>query len=57
MREKRFEAAYSQGTLECYRVIVDKETGVNYLYVTNGTSGGLTVLLDSEGKPIITKDK
>ncbi|WP_235700113.1 DUF6440 family protein [Clostridium senegalense] len=31
--------------------------GLNYLYVSNGTSGGLTVLLDSKGKPIITKDK
>ena len=53
--DKRFEVASSQGTFESYRVIVDKETGVNYLYVSNGTSGGLTVLLDSEGKPIITK--
>ena len=56
-RDKRFEVVSTQGTLESYRVIVDKETGVNYLYVSNGTSGGLTALLDSEGKPIITKDK
>ena len=52
---KRFEIISTQGMIESYRVIVDKETGVNYLYVTNGTSGGLTVLLDSNGKPIITK--
>ncbi|WP_242865304.1 DUF6440 family protein [Clostridium sp. ATCC 25772] len=31
--------------------------GLNYLYVSKGNSGGLTVLVDSEGKPIITKDK
>lgn len=37
------------------QVIVDKETGVNYLFVKNGYSGGLTPLLDAEGKPIITK--
>jgi hypothetical protein len=55
--EKRFEVVSSQGALESYRVIVDNETGVNYLYISNGTSGGLTVLLDSEGKPIITKGK
>lgn len=55
--DKRFEVVTTQGVLECYRVIVDKETGVNYLYVSNGNSGGLTVLLDPEGKPIITKDK
>ena len=36
-------------------VIVDNETGVNYLYVCRGYGGGLTPLLDSDGKPIITK--
>lgn len=36
-------------------VIVDKETGVNYLYVSRGYGGGLTPLLDKEGKPIITR--
>ena len=37
-------------------VIIDKETGVNYLYVCRGYGGGLTPLLDSEGKPIVTHD-
>lgn len=37
-------------------VIVDKYTGVNYLYVEQGYSGGLTVLLDENGKPIISKE-
>jgi len=37
-------------------VIVDKETGVNYLFVHRGYGGGLTPLLDADGKPIITKD-
>ena len=41
-------------TDEC--VIIDKDTGVNYLYVCRGFGGGLTPLLDAEGKPIITKD-
>ena len=36
-------------------VIVDKETGVNYLFVCRGYGGGLTPLIDSDGKPIITK--
>ena len=36
-------------------VIVVKETGVNYLFAHRGYGGGLTPLLDSDGKPIITK--
>ncbi len=35
-------------------VLVDKQTGVNYLYVASGYSGGLTVMLDAMGKPIVT---
>lgn len=54
---KRFEVVSSEGTIESIRVIMDKETGVNYIYISNGAAGGLTVLLDSEGKPIITKIK
>ena len=38
-------------TLEIW---VDKETGVNYLYVASGYSGGLTVLMDKDGKPVVT---
>ena len=37
-------------------VIVDKLTGVNYLYVSHGYGGGLTPLIDADGKPIVTKD-
>ena len=36
-------------------VLVDRETGVNYLYVGRGYGGGLTPLLDADGKPVITK--
>ncbi|MBR5471912.1 MAG: xylan 1,4-beta-xylosidase [Oscillibacter sp.] len=35
-------------------VWVDRETGVNYLYLYGGNAGGPTVLVDREGKPIIT---
>lgn len=54
-KDERFEKIYSQGTLSILEIWVDKETGVNYLYKQEGHSGGLTVLLDSDGKPIITK--
>ena len=33
---------------------VDKKTGVNYLFHHSGHAGGLTVLLDKDGKPVIT---
>ena len=50
---KRFEKTYSQnmGAIEIW---VDKETGVNYLYRQSGYSGVMTVLLDKDGKPVIT---
>ena len=35
-------------------ILVDRETGVNYLYVHAGYSGGLTVMVDADGKPIVT---
>lgn len=37
-------------------VIVDKETGVNYLYVHCGYGAGLAPLPGADGRPIITKD-
>ena len=36
-------------------IYVDKETGVNYLFIASGYAGGLTPLLDAEGKPVVTK--
>ena len=53
-KDDRFEKVYKQG-MGAIEVWVDKETGVNYLYRQSGYSGGLTVLLDKDGKPIITK--
>lgn len=53
--EDRFEKIYSQGTLSALEIWVDKQTGVNYLFRRDGYSGGLTVLVDENGKPVITK--
>ena len=52
-KDKRFVKTYTQemGTSEIW---VDKETGVNYLFHSSGYSGGLTVLLNKDGKPIVT---
>lgn len=34
-------------------IIIDKETKVQYLYAGYGSAGGLTILVDAEGKPIL----
>ena len=53
---ERFDIIYSQtkGMSKQFTILLDKETGVNYLYFESLESGGLTPLLDSEGKPVIT---
>ena len=55
-KPKRFETVYQESTVLTEKpIFVDKETGVNYLYIANGTGGGLTPLLDSDGKPVVTR--
>ena len=58
-QEKRFELLHSENvkiggfkdsSLYIYR---DTQTGVQYLFADQGTSGGLTPLLDKNGKPIV----
>lgn len=57
MDEKRFVKTYSQGNgLSSSRVEiwVDMKTGVNYIFTQSGYAGGMTPLLDREGKPVVT---
>lgn len=54
----RFEVIYKEvhsAGLEKRIIYVDRETGVNYLYVQIGYGGGMTPLLDAGGKPVVTK--
>lgn len=51
---ERFERVYTQGILCVTEIWVDRETGVNYLYHTDGQSGGLTPLLGRNGNPVIS---
>ena len=41
------------GIITCSEVWVDTQTGVQYLYHATGSSGGLTVLVDAEGRPLL----
>ena len=35
-------------------IYVDRQTGVNYLFTQSGYAGGMCVLVDRDGKPIVT---
>lgn len=52
--EDRFIKAYTQGVMNVTEIWVDQKTGVNYLFHASGNAGGLTPLLDRDGKPVIT---
>ncbi|MBQ4408704.1 MAG: xylan 1,4-beta-xylosidase [Bacteroidales bacterium] len=55
MKKDRFIKVYSQNSLfGCNeRILVDVETGVNYLFCIEGYGGGITALLDADGKPVV----
>ena len=55
-KDERFVKVHEEGTgFGWLRTVwVDKQTGVNYLFINSGYAGGMTVLLGADGKPIIT---
>ena len=53
-KDDRFVRAYSQGAVNVTEIWVDRETGVNYMFHQSGHSGGMTPLLDKDGKVIVT---
>ena len=52
-KEERFIKIHSEN-LGSEVILVDKKTGVNYLFVQSGYAGGLTPLLNRDGTPVIT---
>lgn len=52
----RFNKVYNQnvGINRKLEIWVDIKTGVNYLFRLDGNRGGITVLLDKDGKPVVT---
>lgn len=57
-QENRFEVVYKEGAQlkddGIRQILVDTETGVNYLVWKSGYGAGITPLLDSEGKVVVT---
>ena len=57
IKEDRFKrilvdnGGFSENHMAIY---VDRKTGVNYLFSTCGNAGGLCVLVDRDGKPIVS---
>lgn len=45
----------SVGPFSGAKIIVDAHTGVQYLFMHDGYAGGLTVLVDGEGKPLLAR--
>ena len=52
-KDERFIQVHSEN-FGCQVILVDKVTGVNYLFVQSGYAGGLTPLLNRDGTPVIT---
>ena len=52
--DDRFIRTYAQGVLVTTEIWVDKQTGVNYLYIKQANAGGLTPLLNPDGTPVVT---
>jgi hypothetical protein len=54
-KRKRFQIRHRENLsfAEGVKVIVDTQTGVQYLLVNSGYAGGLTPLLNRDGTPMI----
>lgn len=51
----RFVKIYTQGVFDLLEIWEDRETGVQYLWRKNANAGGLTPLLDENGRPVGSK--
>ena len=52
-KEERFIRVHSEN-LGSEQILIDRVTGVNYLFVQSGYAGGLTVLLNRDGTPVVS---
>lgn len=53
-KDSRFvKVLEDSGFISSSEIWVDTQTGVQYLFHSNGNAAGLTVLVDAEGKPLL----
>ena len=56
--DKRFIKIFKERTLtESMEILLDTETGVNYLYIGAGYGMGITPLLGPDGKVIVSSQR
>ena len=53
-KEQRFiKVMEDSGFISSNEVLVDTQTGVQYFYHSAGNSGGMCMLVDAEGRPLL----
>lgn len=56
--DKRFIKIFKEGSLtESMEILLDTETGVNYIHLNAGYGISLTPLLDSNGKVVVSSQR
>ena len=57
-KDRRFITIHKEGSelssSGYTQLLVDRETGVTYLFIKSGYGAGLTPLLNHDGRPVIT---
>lgn len=53
-KEARFVEKHVGSFFNDTRILVDRKTGVNYLWHCEGYAGGLTPLLNRDGTPVVS---
>ena len=58
-KDTRFIIAHKEGNSLSYPgkrlILVDRETGVNYLFIQSGYGAAMTPLLGPDGRPVVTR--
>lgn len=56
--DKRFIKIFKEGSFaESIQILLDTETGVNYIHLSAGYGISLTPLLDSDGKIVVSNQR